>query len=218
MYYIKSYKNELCAPSFDKVYETLQKIFNKIFTNTLMILLWWSACLPKTRYQESNMIFIKENWMIDTTDENENLQTNVDMSSFCYPEYCSFSYQRKQHVLVLKINVKFYFDIRFFEPCEELCYIEEIKMKISFGMIPVFFSDQWFLISREDNFPKFTKIKLKNFLMFSKLLLWENRSVSKKSFYTTYCTFFWPLYFRKRTSKSNPIPWFFKNSWIGKNI
>jgi len=203
----KIIKNELRAPSFwQKVYEkTLQKIFNKnIFTNTVDDITFDEVlAYQKTRYQESNMIFIKENWMIDTTRWKwKNLQTNVDMSSFYYPEYCSFSYQKeKQHVLVLKNQCPSSILILdfFWAFCEELCYIEEIKKWKYFSeWFQYSFTDQWFLISREDNFPQFTKIKLKIFFDVFKNYYCEKIVVWAKRAFIPHIALFFNLYISEK--------------------
>ena len=203
----KIIKNELRYPSFwQKVYEKiLQKIFNKnIFTNSVDNVTFDEiVAYQKIRYQESNMIFIKENWEIDTTKWKwKKLKIYANISHFHYPEYYSFNYQKeKQHILVLKTKCPSSILILdfFWALCEDLCYFEKSKKWKYFSeWFHYSFTDQWFLISREGDFPNFTKTKWKKFFDVFKKYYCEKIAVWAKRVFIPHIVLFINVYISKQ--------------------
>lgn len=195
---------------WQRIYEkTLQKIFSQeLLTNSLDNVQFEQVVeYQKKHYQIHNMLLVNENDEIDQQrGKGQTLQPlSPKLSEYQIPEYYWLRYQWEQsYVLVTKekspvsiLILDFFWDL-----CEALWYREETqKWKYFSWGFDYSFTDQGFLVSREENFPRFSLKKRKSFFEIFKVYYCESITLWAKRSYIPHIALFFGVFISQKEHK-----------------
>lgn len=203
----KVIKKELSSPTFwQKLYEkSIQKAFDKeLVTNGVEEIPFEELIeYHTTWYQERNMLLVDDHWDLDMQRwKMKDITHHIPfIDEFQEPEYFKISYQKEiTHLLAFKnVNPSSILITDFFWAlCSDLCYFEDTRKGRYFKeKIDSSLTDMGFLLSREDDFPKLSKQKWKEFFEFFKPYYCKRIAVGGKRDYIAQIALFYDVFISK---------------------